>query len=89
LGGEETRPNPTGRCKSGSEIHPLVDRSCTPSVAHLSTYIRHGKCSLQDLVLLMVVERPDWKQHLCLGRNSYIVQRRRTHSPWSADRRPR
>jgi transposase len=68
LGGEETRPNPTGRCKSGSEIHPLVDRSCTPSVAHLSTYIRHGKCSLQALVLLMVVERPDWKQHLCLDR---------------------
>jgi putative transposase len=66
LGGEETGPNPTDRGKSGSKIHLLVDRAahCWPS--YVSAANRHDKCSLQDLVLSMVVDRPDSKQHPCL-----------------------
>lgn len=68
LGGEETGPNPTDRGKSGSKIHLLVDRRGTPLAVVVSAANRHDKCSLQDLVLSMVVDRPDSKQHLCLDR---------------------
>ena len=68
LGGEETGRNPTDRGKSGSKLHLLVDRRGAPLAVCVSAANRHDKCSLQDLVFSMVVDRPDGEQHLCLDR---------------------
>ena len=68
LGGEETGRNPTDRGKSGSKIHLLVDRRGAPLAVYVSAANRHDKCSLQDLVFSVVVDRPDSEQHLCLDR---------------------
>lgn len=68
LGGEETGPNPTDRAKSGSKLHLLVDRRGAPLAICVSAAHRHDKCSLQELVFSMVVDRPDSEQHLCLDR---------------------
>ena len=68
LGGEETGRNPTDRGKSGSKLHLLVDRRGAPLAVCVSAANRHDKCSLQDLVFSMVVDRPDSEQHLCLDR---------------------
>lgn len=68
LGGEETGPNPTDRAKSGSKLHLLVDRRGAPLAICVSAANQHDKCSLQELVFSMVVDRPDSEQHLCLDR---------------------
>ena len=68
LGGEETGRNPTDRGKCGSKLHLLVDRRGAPLAVCVSAANRHDKCSLQDLVFSMVVDRPDAEQHLCLDR---------------------
>lgn len=68
LGGDKTGRNPTDRGKSGSKIHLLVDRRGAPLAVYVSAANRHDKCSLQDLVFSMVVDRPDSEQHLCLDR---------------------
>ena len=68
LGGEETGRNPTDRGKCGSKFHLLVDRRGAPLAVCVSAANRHDKCSLQDLVFSMVVDRPDSEQHLCLDR---------------------
>lgn len=68
LSGEDTGPNPTDRGKCGSKIHLLVDRRAAPLAVYVSSANRHDKCSLQDLVCSMVVDRPDSEQHLCLDR---------------------
>jgi putative transposase len=68
LGGDETGRNPTDRGKSGSKIHLLVDRRGAPLAVCISGANRHDKCALEDLVLSMVVDRPDSEQHLCLDR---------------------
>ena len=68
LGGDKTGRNPTDRGKSGSKIHLLVDRRGAPLAVYVSAANCHDKCSLQDLVFSMVVDRPDAEQHLCLDR---------------------
>jgi putative transposase len=68
LGGEETGRNPTDRGKSGSKIHLLVDRRGAPLAVSISGANRHDKCALENLVLSMVIDRPDSEQHLCLDR---------------------
>ena len=68
LGGEETGRNPTNRGKSGSKFHLLVDRRGAPLAVCVAAANRHDKCSLQDLVFSIVVDRPDTEQHLCLDR---------------------
>lgn len=68
LGGEQTGRNPTDRGKSGSKFHLLVDRRGAPLAVCVSAANRHDKCSLQDLVFSMVVDRPEGEQHLCLDR---------------------
>jgi putative transposase len=68
LGGEATGRNPTDRGKRGSKIHLLVDRRGAPLALYISAANRHDKCSLQELVFSMVVDRPDSEQHLCLDR---------------------
>lgn len=71
LGGEATGRNPTDRGKCGSKIHLLVDRRGAPLAVYVSAANRHDKCSLQDLVFSMVVDRPQptaAEQHLCLDR---------------------
>jgi putative transposase len=68
LGGDDTGRNPTNRGTCGSKIHLLVDRRGAPLAVYVSAANRHDKCSLQDLVCSMVVDRPDSQQHLCLDR---------------------
>ena len=72
LGGDETGRGapwaPTDRGKCGSKIHLLVDRRGAPLAVYVSAANRHDKCSLQELVFSMVVDRPDAEQHCCLDR---------------------
>ena len=68
LGGEETGRNPTDRGKQGSKIHLMVDEHGAPLSLHITAANEHDKWSADDLILSMVVERPDpqeVEQHLC------------------------
>ncbi len=66
MGEEETGRNSTDRGKSGSKIHLLVDRRGASSAVYISGANRQDKYALKNLVLSMVVDRPDSEQHLCL-----------------------
>lgn len=68
LGGEQTGRNPTDRGKRGSKIHILVDRRGAPLSVEISAANRHDKCAVEEVVLSIVVERPDSEQHLCADR---------------------
>ena len=71
LGGEETGRNPTDRGKSGSKIHILVDQRGAPLAVHITAANDHDKWSADDLIISIVVERPDpddVEQHLCADR---------------------
>jgi putative transposase len=68
LGGEETGRNPTDRGKQGSKIHLLVDEKGAPLALHITGANEHDKWSADDLIVSIVVERPDpeqIEQHLC------------------------
>jgi transposase len=68
LGGEQTGRNPTDRGKQGSKIHLLVDEKGAPLSLHITGANEHDKWSVDDLILAIVVERPDpeeVEQHLC------------------------
>jgi putative transposase len=68
LGGEETGKNPTDRGKQGSKIHLLVDEQGAPLSLHVTGANEHDKWSADDLIISIVVERPDpqqVEQHLC------------------------
>jgi len=68
LGGQETGKNPTDRGKQGSKIHLLVDQRGAPLSLHVTGANEHDKWSADDLLVSIVVERPDPKevaQHLC------------------------
>lgn len=68
LGGEETGRNPTDRGKQGSKIHLMVDEHGAPLSLHVTAANQHDKWSADDLIVSLVVERPDpqqVEQHLC------------------------
>ena len=68
LGGVETGRNPTDRGKSGSKIHLLVDKHGAPLSVHITAANEHDKWSADDLIVSIVIERPDpqeVEQHLC------------------------
>jgi putative transposase len=68
LGGEKTGRNPTDRGKQGSKIHLLVDEKGAPLALHITGANEHDKRSADDLIISIVVERPDpdeVEQHLC------------------------
>lgn len=68
LGGEETGRNPTDRGKQGSKIHLLVDEKGAPLALHITGANEHDKWSADDLIVSIVIERPDpeeVEQHLC------------------------
>jgi transposase len=68
LGGEETGRNPTDRGKQGSKIHLMVDEQGAPLSLHVTAANQHDKWSADDLIVSLVVERPDpqqVEQHLC------------------------
>jgi len=68
LGGEETGKNPTDRGKRDSKIHLLVDEKGAPLSLHITGANEHDKWSADDLIISIVIERPDpeeVEQHLC------------------------
>ena len=68
LGGEHTGRNPTDRGKQGSKLHLLVDERGAPLALHITGANEHDKWSADDLLIAIVVARPnpdDVPQHLC------------------------
>jgi putative transposase len=68
LGGAETGRNPTDRGKQGSKIHILVDQRGAPLAVFITGANDHDKWSADDLIISIVVARPDpeqGEQHLC------------------------
>jgi putative transposase len=60
--------NPTDRGKQGSKVHLLVDERGAPLALHVTGANEHDKWSADDLILSIVVERPDpqeVEQHFC------------------------
>lgn len=70
LGGGKTGKNPTDRGKSGAKIHLLVDECGPPIAIRVSGKNEHDKWSVEDLVIHIVVKRPNGKQHFC-GNKGY------------------
>lgn len=71
LGGSETGPSPVDRSKRGSKIHLLVDQHGAPLAVHLSGANVHDKWMADDLIVSIVVPRPDpeeEEQHLCMDK---------------------
>lgn len=68
LGGQETGRNPTDRGKQGSKIHLLVDERGAPLALDITGANEHDKWSAAELLVSIVVDRPDpeqIEQHLC------------------------
>lgn len=60
--------NPTDRGKQGSKVHLLVDERGAPLALHVTGANEHDKWSADDLILAIVIERPDpqvVEQHFC------------------------
>jgi putative transposase len=53
------------RSKQGSKIHILVDQRGAPLAVHITGANAHDKWSADDLIISMIVERPNSTQHLC------------------------
>lgn len=68
LGGAETGKNPTDRGKLGAKIHILVDERGAPLSIHITGANEHDKWSVDDLVIHIVVKRPNCEQNLCLDK---------------------
>ena len=65
LGGAKTGKNPTDRSKSGSKIHILVDERGAPLAIWITGANEHDKWSADDLIMHIVVKRPNSEQHFC------------------------
>lgn len=83
LGGEQTGKNPTDRGKRGSKIHILVDQRGAPLAVVLTGANEHDKWSVDDLIISIVVKRPNTKQHFCADKgydfedvHGFVVQAR-------------
>ena len=61
-------PDWPGLARGAKNEEAAVERRAAPLAVYVSSANRHDKCSLQDLVCSMVVDRPDSEQHLCLDR---------------------
>jgi putative transposase len=101
LGGAKTGKNPTDRGKSGAKIHILVDERGAPLAIHITGANEHDKWSVDDLVIQMVIKRPNTEQHLCADKGydyddvhqivkeqryqSHIKHRRRRNEPKIVD----
>lgn len=68
LGGAQTGKNPTDRGKSGAKIHILVDERGAPLAVHITGANQHDKWSVDDLVIHIVVKRPNSEQNMCLDK---------------------
>lgn len=71
LGGDQTREKWTDRGKSGSKLHLLVDKRGAPLAVVVTGANIHDKWSAADLIISIVVPRPDpakTEQHLCMDR---------------------
>jgi putative transposase len=73
LGGEQTGKNPTDRGKRGSKIHILVDQRGAPLAVVLTGANEHDKWSADDLIISIVVKRPNTKQHFCADKGYDFV----------------
>ena len=65
LGGTKTGKNPTDRSKSGSKIHILVDERGAPLAVWITGANEHDKWSADDLIVHIVIKRPNSEQHFC------------------------
>jgi len=65
LGGAKTGKNPTDRSKLGSKIHILVDERGAPLAVWLTGANEHDKWSADDLIVHIVIKRPNSEQHFC------------------------
>ena len=71
LGGQETGKSPVDRSKRGSKIHLLVDQRGAPLALYLTGANVHDKWLADDLVVSIVVPRPDpdqVEQHICMDK---------------------
>lgn len=71
LGGQATGRSPVDRSKRGSKIHLLVDQRGAPLSLHISAANVHDKWLADDLIISMVVPRPDpddVEQHICMDK---------------------
>ena len=71
LGGDHTGKNPTDRGKSGSKLHLLVDKRGAPLAVLVTGANVHDKWSADDLIISIVVPRPDpaqTEQHICMDK---------------------
>ena len=71
LGGQETGKSPVDRSKRGSKIHLLVDQQGAPLSVHITAANVHDKWIADDLIVSIVVARPDpdvVKQHICMDK---------------------
>jgi transposase len=65
------RNNPTDRSKQGSKLHLLVDKQGAPLAVYMTGANRHAKWLADDLIISMVVSRPDpaeVEQPICMDR---------------------
>jgi len=65
LGGSQTGKNPTDRSKLGSKVHLLVDERGAPLAIYITGANEHDKWSADDLIIHIVVKRPNCEQHFC------------------------
>jgi putative transposase len=65
LGGAKTGKNPTDRSKSGSKTHILVDERGAPLAIWITGANEHDKWSADDLIVHIVIKRPNSEQHFC------------------------
>ena len=65
LGGSQTGKNPTDRSKLGTKVHLLVDERGTPLAIYITGAHEHDKWSADDLIIHIVVKRPNSEQHFC------------------------
>jgi putative transposase len=68
LAADASGRNPTDRGKQGSKLHLLVDEQGAPLALHVTGANEHDKWSADDLIISIVVDRPDPEavaQHFC------------------------
>jgi len=71
LGGQTTGKSPVDRGKQGSKIHLLVDQRGAPLALHITGANIHDKWLADDLIVSIVVPRPDpdeVEQHICMDK---------------------
>jgi putative transposase len=71
LGGEASGKSPVDRSKQGSKVHLLVDQRGAPLSLHITGANVHDKWLADELIVSMVVARPDpevVEQHICMDK---------------------